>query len=47
MLDSTLVVVMSEFGRTPKINRFYGRDHWGTSWSICRRGLECRNPPPA
>ena len=26
MLDSTLVVVMSEFGRTPRINHLYGRD---------------------
>jgi uncharacterized protein (DUF1501 family) len=38
MLDSTLVVVMSEFGRTPKINRNYGRDHWGTAWSIALAG---------
>ena len=38
MLDSTLVVVMSEFGRTPRINQYYGRDHWGKSWSICLGG---------
>ncbi len=38
MLDSTLVVVMSEFGRTPKINARYGRDHWGTAWSVCLGG---------
>ncbi|MFP6770144.1 MAG: DUF1501 domain-containing protein, partial [Planctomycetaceae bacterium] len=38
MLDSTLVVVMSEFGRTPKINKYYGRDHWGTAWSVCLGG---------
>ncbi|MFP6612360.1 MAG: DUF1501 domain-containing protein [Pirellulales bacterium] len=38
LLDSTLVVVMSEFGRTPKINPRYGRDHWGTAWSICMGG---------
>ena len=38
MLESTLVVVMSEFGRTPKINRNYGRDHWGTAWSIALGG---------
>ncbi|WP_339745655.1 DUF1501 domain-containing protein [uncultured Rubinisphaera sp.] len=37
-LSSTLVVVMSEFGRTPKINVRYGRDHWGTAWSICLGG---------
>ena len=38
MLDSTLIVVMSEFGRTPNINKYYGRDHWGTAWSICLGG---------
>ncbi len=31
---STLLVVMSEFGRTPQINNFFGRDHWGTAWSV-------------
>ena len=35
---STLVVVMSEFGRTPTINYLYGRDHWGTAWSIALAG---------
>ena len=29
---------MSEFGRTPKINSRYGRDHWGKSWSIVLGG---------
>ncbi|WP_339733534.1 DUF1501 domain-containing protein [uncultured Gimesia sp.] len=38
MLDSTLVMVYSEFGRTPKINVRYGRDHWGTAWSIALGG---------
>jgi len=38
MLDSTLVVVMSEFGRTPTINRNFGRDHWGTAWSVAMGG---------
>ena len=38
LLDSTLVVVMSEFGRTPKINSRYGRDHWGTAWSVALGG---------
>src|SRR5437763_3893141 len=33
MLDTTLVVVMSEFGRTPHINHLYGRDHWSKAWS--------------
>lgn len=29
LLDETLVVVTGEFGRTPKINKDAGRDHWG------------------
>lgn len=31
LLGSTLVVVMGEMGRTPKINKWGGRDHWGNS----------------
>lgn len=38
LLADTLVCVMSEFGRTPKINSRYGRDHWGKSWSIVLGG---------
>jgi Protein of unknown function (DUF1501) len=38
LLQHTVVVVMSEFGRTPQINYLYGRDHWGTAWSICLAG---------
>lgn len=38
MLESTLVVVMSEFGRTPRINDRYGRDHWSKAWSIALGG---------
>jgi hypothetical protein len=38
MLESTLVVVLSEFGRTPKINPRYGRDHFGTAWSVVLGG---------
>ncbi|MBI1313424.1 DUF1501 domain-containing protein [bacterium] len=40
MLETTLVVVMSEFGRTPRINQYYGRDHWGTAWSVCLGGAK-------
>ena len=29
MLDETLVMMLGEFGRTPKINNNKGRDHWG------------------
>jgi uncharacterized protein (DUF1501 family) len=38
MLESTLVVVMGEFGRTPKVNSSIGRDHWATAWSIALGG---------
>jgi hypothetical protein len=31
LLDNTLVVWMSDFGRTPKINSASGRDHWATA----------------
>lgn len=34
LLDSTLVVYLTEFGRTPKINANGGRDHWGMCGSI-------------
>lgn len=34
LYDRTLVVVMSEFGRTPKINARVGRDHWPECWSL-------------
>ena len=38
MLESTLVMVYSEFGRTPKVNQRYGRDHWGASCSVAVGG---------
>jgi uncharacterized protein (DUF1501 family) len=38
LLESTLMVVMSEFGRTPKINRNMGRDHWSKAWSVALAG---------
>ena len=38
MLDSTLVIVMSEMGRTPRINHLYGRDHWSKAWSVVMAG---------
>jgi hypothetical protein len=38
MLDETLVVVMGEFGRTPKINANAGRDHWGDCSSVLLAG---------
>ena len=38
MLDNVLVIIYSEFGRTPKVNHKYGRDHWGKSFSIALGG---------
>jgi hypothetical protein len=38
LLDETLVVVMGEFGRTPKINKSGGRDHWGSVFSVALAG---------
>jgi hypothetical protein len=38
MLESTLVIVMSEMGRTPRINHLYGRDHWSKAWSVVMAG---------
>ena len=38
LLDSTLVLVSSEFGRTPKINSSGGRDHWPKVFSVALAG---------
>jgi hypothetical protein len=38
MLDETLVVMLGEFGRTPKINNTEGRDHWGACQSVVLSG---------
>jgi hypothetical protein len=38
LLDSTLVVWMGEFGRTPKINADAGRDHWPGCYSVLLAG---------
>jgi uncharacterized protein (DUF1501 family) len=38
MLDSTLVLATGEFGRTPRINRDGGRDHWPSVWSAVMAG---------
>lgn len=38
MLNSTLVVWMGEFGRTPNINENNGRDHWASGWSAVLGG---------
>ena len=38
MLESTLVLCMGEFGRTPKINKDAGRDHYPRAWSLALAG---------
>ena len=38
LLDETLVVTMGEFGRTPRINKDGGRDHWGHASSVLFAG---------
>jgi hypothetical protein len=38
LLDSTLVVALGEFGRTPKINNRAGRDHWSNAMSVLFAG---------
>lgn len=38
LLEETLIVWMGEFGRSPKINRGGGRDHWGSVFSVALAG---------
>lgn len=38
LLDNVLVIAMSEFGRTPRINGHIGRDHFPEAWSLALAG---------
>ena len=38
LLDTTLVVALGEFGRTPRINKSGGRDHWPDCYSVLLAG---------
>jgi hypothetical protein len=38
LLDETLVCFVTEFGRTPRLNHFQGRDHWTNAYSIVFAG---------
>ena len=38
LLDETLVCFVTEFGRTPRLNAFQGRDHWTNSFSFAFAG---------
>jgi uncharacterized protein (DUF1501 family) len=42
LLERTLVIIMAEFGRTPIINRNFGRDHWSRAWSVALAGCGIR-----
>jgi hypothetical protein len=42
LLDETLVICMGEFGRTPRVNRFAGRDHWPFVQSVLLAGAGIR-----
>ncbi|MBO52131.1 MAG: hypothetical protein CMJ69_15300 [Planctomycetaceae bacterium] len=42
LLDETLVVVMGEMGRTPKVNKKAGRDHWTHCYSVLFSGAGIR-----
>ncbi|REJ87158.1 MAG: DUF1501 domain-containing protein [Planctomycetota bacterium] len=41
LLDTTLVVMLGEFGRTPKVNSRAGRDHWSNAMSVLMAGAGC------
>jgi hypothetical protein len=38
LLDSTLVIALGEFGRTPQVNKDAGRDHWSNAMSVLFAG---------
>jgi len=38
MLDTTMVIALGEFGRTPQVNRDGGRDHWSNAMSVLFAG---------
>jgi hypothetical protein len=42
LLEHTTVMVLSEFGRTPKINKDVGRDHYAAAWSCVLAGAGFR-----
>ena len=38
LLETTMVIVTGEFGRTPRINKDAGRDHWGPAFTVALAG---------
>src|SRR5262249_45077803 len=45
LFDSTLVIWMGEFGRTPTVNRNGGRDHYSRAWSTVLAGAGIKGGP--
>ena len=43
LLDTTLLAVFGEFGRTPTLNKDAGRDHWGKAGSLLFAGAGVKN----
>ena len=43
LYDTTIVIAAGEFGRTPRLNRAGGRDHWPHCWSMILGGGGLRN----
>jgi uncharacterized protein (DUF1501 family) len=42
LLDETLVVTISDFGRTPRVNKDAGRDHWSYCYTVMLAGAGIR-----
>ena len=42
LYEKTLVVIMGEFGRTPRMNANRGRDHWGQTFSVVMGNAKMR-----
>jgi hypothetical protein len=40
LLDNTMVIALGEFGRTPKVNKDAGRDHWPGAMSVLMAGAK-------
>ena len=45
LLESTVVIAMGEFGRTPHLNPTFGRDHWPHCWSLVLGGGGIKGRP--
>ena len=42
LLSSTLIALVTEFGRTPSVNSMQGRDHWPSAYSVLLAGGRVR-----